>query len=320
MKRDKKTKPNDNNDRRPGKKSKKKKSSFEEQGPQPKKRALRKGIHDKKGNIYSHNINPIPGPSGLQKPINDTYSSAESSYSLPKQFSQPRMNELNISSDNLKGKSNGKGKGVKKGVRGKAWPSKKSSKKILYKKKPKLPSFLWDSPDSSADEQETTAKKTLPVLEPRDKKQPPPSPTLPNIQRLRHLRPQQNPQQPPPAIEQRHPPIRRDGYTFFHYRKRFLQRYNIYENIYKVKFARRFHGTPLTQLHELLTDLFQQIILNLNREYHPDDRVRLYINHPGLLYSKPIFIALRPLRNLTVESIMNAIEKVLNSNQNLPLD
>jgi hypothetical protein len=47
---------------------------------------------------------------------------------------------------------------------------------------------------------------------------------------------------------------------------------------------------------------------------------RLYINYPNIQYEAPIFIALRPLNMLTPEALLNAIEKVLNSNRGIEID
>ena len=136
--------------------------------------------------------------------------------------------------------------------------------------------------------------------------------TLPQIHRIRHrVRPRRlNP----------YPTINKNNYKLFHYKKRYVEKYGLYEDIFKVKFANRLQGTSLIDLQQELLELFSDVIRHLNRIYEEQDRVRVYINHPGLLYSKPIFIALRPLGDLNANAIMQAVEKVLNSNQALSLD
>ena len=143
----------------------------------------------------------------------------------------------------------GKGRTVIKG-KGKAWPLKKNKgavkslsvpvastsssstsdqRAILKKKKsrPKVipPSYVYSPPDSSSDEDQLPAKSLSPLK--ADEHQSPNK--LPHIRRLKRSTP------PGRDSSKRSTPPGRDSsklFRIFHYRKRFLQNFNLYENIY----------------------------------------------------------------------------------------
>ena len=251
-----------------------------------------------------------------------------------------------------------KGKGdYLKGRGRKAWVVRNRTSSNVQQTKVLPPSYIYSSPSSSSDDNESNnnnlSKKSLskqnkssvkrersktPVklrkinkLRKKHKStldrsvshkygtNEPPLPLSPvQLPDIRHLRNRARP--PVPPVHPRPPTRESPLFRIFRYKKIYLEKYKVYEIIYKVKFAKRLFGIQLLDMLNHLTNLFQQLIDTLNNNYHPDDRARIYINHPNMLYGKPIFIALRPLRYLTVEAIMNAIEKVLNSNENLKMD
>ena len=67
-----------------------------------------------------------------------------------------------------------------------------------------------------------------------------------------------------------------------------------------------------------LTQLFQDIVDLAGRTYDKTDKAQLCINHSEL--KEEVFIHLQDLRNLSGESIMDRIAKVLNSNEGLTVD
>jgi hypothetical protein len=109
-------------------------------------------------------------------------------------------------------------------------------------------------------------------------------------------------------------------YKVIEYRTRYIKKYAAEEMIYQVKFAREWQHRTLGDLQDSFFNMFEDIVKRLKRRYDLDSKVRLFIQHPDLKYSSPIFIALRPLRDLTVEAIMNIMERVINSNLNVALN
>jgi G:T-mismatch repair DNA endonuclease (very short patch repair protein) len=108
-------------------------------------------------------------------------------------------------------------------------------------------------------------------------------------------------------------------YKVIPYRTRYIQKYSVEELIYQIKFAREWRHRTLVDLQADFYDMFQSIITKLKKKYDLDSKVRLFLQHPDLKYSAPIFIALRPLRDLSVEAIMQVLEHVINSNLNVSL-
>ena len=107
------------------------------------------------------------------------------------------------------------------------------------------------------------------------------------------------------------------NYKLYHYRTRLIKKYKITETIYRVKFSSKIYGKQIIEIDTEMRNLFQDLLDSLNSQYHQDDLVRIYINHPDFQYSIPVFLALRPLRTLTVDAIFQILEKILNSNTSL---
>lgn len=77
-------------------------------------------------------------------------------------------------------------------------------------------------------------------------------------------------------------------------------------------------GEKLIEIKDNLTNMFQDVVDLAGRTYDKSDKAQLCINHGEL--REEIFIHLQDLSNLTGESIMDRVSKVLNSNQNLAVD
>ena len=156
-------------------------------------------------------------------------------------------------------------------------------------------------------------------------RQPPP------VQPIRHARVRQAPPvqphrqapvQPPRVVltdGQTRPIVSNKPYKVVQYRTRYIHKYSAEELIYQVKFAREWRHRTLGDLQGDFYNMFEDIISNLKKQYDLDCKARLFLQHPDLKYSAPVFIALRPLRDLTVESIMQVLERVINSNLHVSL-
>ena len=101
-------------------------------------------------------------------------------------------------------------------------------------------------------------------------------------------------------------------------RYRMNLRYGVEERIFRVKFRPEYAGRRLMDLHQQLYQMFGAVLDRIRGLYDPADRVRMYIDANNL--RKYIVIHLRPLRTWTVESIMQRIDKILQSDENIPLD
>jgi hypothetical protein len=128
------------------------------------------------------------------------------------------------------------------------------------------------------------------------------------------------PMVPPPVPRRQQQPVyHAKPYKVIEYRTRYIKKYAAEELIYQVKFAREWRHRTLGELQTNFYDMFADIINALKRRYDLDSKARLFLQHPDLKYSAPVFIALRPLRDLTVEAIMQILERVINSNLNVKL-
>ena len=101
-------------------------------------------------------------------------------------------------------------------------------------------------------------------------------------------------------------------------RYRMNLRYGVEERIFRVKFRPEYAGRRLIDLHNQLYEMFEAVLNRIRGLYDPMDRVRMYIDANNL--RKYIVIHLRPLRTWTVEAIMARIDKILQSDENIPLD
>ena len=106
-------------------------------------------------------------------------------------------------------------------------------------------------------------------------------------------------------------------YKIVDHRRRYVQKFGLEESIFKIIFSEVWLGNTIYDMLDQLAIMFEDVMDQVRKMYMPGVRARLYINHPDMQYEAPIFIALRPIHLLTAEAIMNAIEKVLNSNRGL---
>ena len=107
------------------------------------------------------------------------------------------------------------------------------------------------------------------------------------------------------------------AYHFEHVTSRHVKKYQATETWTQIKFDNRIIGKPISKIKDLLYKMFEQFIYRANKKYNKQDLVRLYISHPAL--PDDMGVEMVKLENLTPEHIMNAIDKLIQSNEGLPL-
>ena len=89
----------------------------------------------------------------------------------------------------------------------------------------------------------------------------------------------------------------------------------IKEQSFGVSFNEVWQGKPLGDLKAELADMFGDLLQIGFEDFEEGDIGRVYINHPAL--EKPAVIPPRPLNEINPEIIMDAVENVLQSEENL---
>ncbi len=92
----------------------------------------------------------------------------------------------------------------------------------------------------------------------------------------------------------------------------------IKERTYRVTFTPDFIPGPVTSLLHILHSVFDKVLETAKREYSDGDMTRLFVTHPAL--HQAIIIPPRPLGDITTAVILEKIQSVLQSAQDLPLD
>jgi len=77
-------------------------------------------------------------------------------------------------------------------------------------------------------------------------------------------------------------------------------------------------GKKLSDLHREMQDMFDEIIDAARHGLQGNDLGRVILHHNGLI--NPIFISLRPMDRLSGRSVMDQVEAVLNSHQDLKMN
>ena len=90
------------------------------------------------------------------------------------------------------------------------------------------------------------------------------------------------------------------------------------EEFFHVNFTDRWQRMLIKDILKDLHHVFQHLLDILNQEFNPQDRIRIHINHNDLVHS--IRVPLQELSELTPEYILERIEEVLQSHQNLSVN
>ena len=86
----------------------------------------------------------------------------------------------------------------------------------------------------------------------------------------------------------------------------------------QVKINKKHHGEKLEDIRDGLHQMFEHVLQESRGDLAGHDLGRVVIQHDGLY--DPIVVPLQPWDQLDSSKVMDTIEKVLNSHQNLPVD
>ncbi|XP_060564754.1 uncharacterized protein LOC132723964 [Ruditapes philippinarum] len=90
------------------------------------------------------------------------------------------------------------------------------------------------------------------------------------------------------------------------------------DRTYQVKIDEQYNGQRLQDVRQGLHQMFEDVLEEARGNLAGNDLGRVVIHHQGL--HDPIIVPLQPWDQLTANKVMEIIEKVLNSNQNLSID
>ena len=90
------------------------------------------------------------------------------------------------------------------------------------------------------------------------------------------------------------------------------------EKTYRVRFNTQWRGERLRELRRQLYDMFDEVVNQGRQGLNDNDLMRIIIRHSDLHH--PIVIALQAAQLLNAEMIMQKVENVLQSEENLTLD
>ena len=90
------------------------------------------------------------------------------------------------------------------------------------------------------------------------------------------------------------------------------------DKTYQVKVNKKHHGELLEDMKYGVHYVFDQVLNKARVDLEGNDLGHVVIQHDGL--HDPIFIPLQPWIQLDANKVMDTIEKVMNSNQNLAID
>ena len=90
------------------------------------------------------------------------------------------------------------------------------------------------------------------------------------------------------------------------------------DRTYQVKINEKHHGEKLEDIRDGLHQMFEHVLQEARGDLAGNDLGRVVIRHDGL--QDPIVVPLQPWDQLDFNKVMDTIEKVLNSHQNLAVD
>ncbi|XP_054711236.1 uncharacterized protein LOC129232770 [Uloborus diversus] len=104
---------------------------------------------------------------------------------------------------------------------------------------------------------------------------------------------------------------------------RWIEKYKASQKTFRAKvdlekLPEELRGKPLVAAISSVRELFRMIIRRASEDLRPTDLIRIYIQADGL--DKPISTRLMPVSDLTLETVMAAILKVLQSKDEIALD
>ena len=97
-----------------------------------------------------------------------------------------------------------------------------------------------------------------------------------------------------------------------------MRRFGYEERKFRVRFQEEYMGRRLIEIQQQLTEMFDAVVERALREYNAEDRTSIVIQHGDL--RREIVIHMRPNRDISGLTIMNRIEKILQSDETLSID
>ncbi len=129
--------------------------------------------------------------------------------------------------------------------------------------------------------------------------------------------------EPEPADEPQPGPSRESGppqllYTIRKKSERTYAKNAAVDTTYQVKIGEQHRGQRLIDIQEGLHRMFDDVLDQARGDLAGNDLGRVVIHHEGL--QDPIIVPLQPWDDLNSDTVLGAVEKVLNSNQDLSVD
>ena len=106
-------------------------------------------------------------------------------------------------------------------------------------------------------------------------------------------------------------------YSFGIPNTKFVKKYHAYETWTPIIFGQKWFNRPIKDIDNALYRMFSQLLAQARTKYHGEDKVRFYFNHPNL--EGEIGLPMLELKDMTPLLIMDRIQAVLQSHENLPI-
>ncbi|CAG2253327.1 unnamed protein product [Mytilus edulis] len=108
------------------------------------------------------------------------------------------------------------------------------------------------------------------------------------------------------------------AYTFSQIKERTYAKTGAIDKTFQAKFTSQLHDKKLSDITEDLHGLFDDILDTVRQDSDANSLARVIIEHNGL--TDPIVVSLRELNKMDSSIVMDEISKVLQSNEELPVD
>ena len=107
-------------------------------------------------------------------------------------------------------------------------------------------------------------------------------------------------------------------YTFEECCEKMPRQFGYEEKKFKVKFNKEYMGRRLVDVQGQLKGMFQDVMNRALQDYGNDDKASIVVQHNDL--KKDIVIHMRKNKDITTDTIMGRMEKVLQSDEELSID
>ncbi|KAG1673794.1 hypothetical protein GQR58_015405 [Nymphon striatum] len=112
--------------------------------------------------------------------------------------------------------------------------------------------------------------------------------------------------------------ISEDIYDISERSARYIKRFGVTERNYELKFKDSWYNQDFVEIMMQLYVIFEELIEKVTKDLDKTDLIRIYINHKSL--QTPIALSLRPVGDLDAQSILDCIDKILQSSKTLTID